>query len=107
MKRFDLNKRAILILAVLGIGIFGAIFFFPVNFNNQYTCLYHWLFSPEHAHFYAADDIVSHYIRPFGYLWWGSLLLIGFSIYGLKRFAMIQTNQPKADQPSFINKVEV
>lgn len=94
LKRRHFNKYTTLILTLLGLGVFGAIFFFPVNINNQYTCLYHRLFYPGHSYTHAIgtdvpqtqqEYLLNRYLSPFGLLWWGSLLLTALSIYSLKR----------------------
>ena len=79
-------------MLLLSFGVLGGIFFFPMNIENQYTCLYHRLFSPEHSYTHSHYDLVSHYVAPFGLLWWGSLFLIAFSVYRLKKLAKINNN---------------
>ncbi len=32
---------------LIGLGVIGTIFFFPVNFQSRYTCLYHRIFHPS------------------------------------------------------------
>ncbi len=31
---------------MIGVGVIGTVFFFPVNFQSRYTCLYHRIFHP-------------------------------------------------------------
>ena len=83
------------IALIVGIGILGTIFFFPVNIHNQYTCLYHRLVSPEHSYSHSIDDILQEYISPFGLLWWGSLLLMAFGIFLWRRAAVPRPNIPE------------
>jgi len=35
-------------VVLLGLGLLGAILFFPMNFNSRYTCLYHRILNSEH-----------------------------------------------------------
>lgn len=94
-----------LLIALLLLGITGTILFFPFNFNNRYTCLYHRLFAPsepvmntvsggheqaelsqnisdEHAgHLHHSGQLIPHYLHHFAFLWWGSLLLLACCIF--------------------------
>jgi len=101
-----IHKISIVIVLLLGIGILGAIFFFPMNINNQYTCLYHRLFSPDHSYAHAYDNIVQHYIASFGFLWWGSLTLIAVSIYALKRLVKIRNGNSQTNQSTINSSIE-
>lgn len=103
-------KHKIWIIFFLGFGIAGTILFFPVNIQNQYTCLYHRLIhrysqrerigavplpndkSPNVNHNHAEtknaspeelnhDELIQHYVFSFGLLWWASLLFVGLSLY--------------------------
>ncbi len=109
-------------IITLSVGVVGGILFFPFNFQNEYTCIFHRFFSPGHSHSLnenaastdshgeilaeqanhnhklpekmtagMEEDLVNHYVVPFGLVWWGSLLLIAISLYGLKR---IKVNRP-------------
>ena len=89
------------IALIVGIGILGTIFFFPVNIHNQYTCLYHRLVSPEHSYSHSIDDILQEYISPFGLLWWGSLLLTAFGIYLWRRAAVSRSKPPQMKAATF------
>jgi hypothetical protein len=100
-----LERRGIFyLLILLSIGILGSIFFFPINFNNQYTCLYHRIFAPEHHNYevMGTDDLVlsvkknyeneeihseliKKYIVPFGFVWWSSLAIIVFAFFLLNK----------------------
>jgi|GEM_PF-3091320 hypothetical protein len=91
--------------ALLLVGILGAVLFFPFNYEDRYTCLYH-RFSDrgesalnrsltgtiqrrdgDHAHQHMGDihslransndteDLVRRYVFPFGLFWWGSLAI--------------------------------
>lgn len=44
---FSRKKWFVAGIVFLGIGFLGGIFFFPVNINSRYTCLYHRLFSGD------------------------------------------------------------
>ncbi len=121
-------SKSIIKLGVIfffAIGFLGAVFFFPVNINNQYTCLYHRLTSTKSHHprnsnqtkesmemmrenqnnlihsqqsdvnendkTYADEsDALGHYVIPFGFLWWGSLMIIAFSIFELRKLLSLQ-----------------
>ncbi|MCK6619719.1 MAG: hypothetical protein HUU32_04545 [Calditrichaceae bacterium] len=108
------GKKNILLL-VLAAGIAGAVLFFPVNINNQYTCLYHRLFSPGHSYTHSTgddisqtqkEDLLNRYLSPFGLLWWGSLLITALSIYGLRRQAPGNANKPPVNPPALSNHIE-
>jgi hypothetical protein len=44
----NLNRNyRYLFLIMLGIGIVGVVFFFPMQINSRYTCLYHRLIQPD------------------------------------------------------------
>jgi len=111
-----IRKITIVILLLLGMGILGVVVFFPVNINNQYTCLYHRLFSPEHSYPHTSgvnitsiqkEILLNRYLTPFGLLWWGSLLLTALSIYGLKRQASKNDNKPPVSPPAPKNYSEI
>lgn len=98
-----LKKGMVLTIILLGIGIIGAIFFFPINFDDQYTCLYHRIFAPEHhpsqigqsavesgSHQHVGSQnshshLVGEYILPFGLIWWMSLMVVALAFWGLRR----------------------
>lgn len=113
-KRNRLGKRNFILL-MLGIGIAGAVLFFPVNIQNRYTCLYHRLLFPEHSYSHSHkaaehpenqvsrdslydhlhDQLLRGYLKPFGLLWWGSLLIVTLCFYELKKLSGIGTdNRP-------------
>lgn len=101
---------------LLAAGIAGAVLFFPVNIQDQYTCLYHRLFSPEHSYTHSTgvdisqtqeEDLLRHYLSPFGLLWWGSLLLTALSIYSLKRLPFLNPDKPPVDSPALKNDSEL
>lgn len=95
MNQLKRNRgRHLGIALLLGIGILGTVFFFPINMNNQYTCLYHRMVSPGHSYPHHPIDILQEYVTPFGLLWWGSLLLTALGIY-LWRHAAV----PRPDIP--------
>lgn len=114
-KRF--RKKNILFL-LLAAGIAGAVLFFPVNIQDQYTCLYHRLFSPGHSYPHSAgadidisqtqqENLLNRYLSPFGLLWWGSLLLTAISIYSLKRLPSLNPAKPPVDSPALKNDSEL
>lgn len=100
-----------LTLILLGIGIVGGIFFFPVNFNNQYTCLYHRIFAPGHSYHLSNrmggtgkivgenheneieemmhSELVTKYILPFGLIWWISLIVAASAFFWLRNHRQI------------------
>lgn len=103
-----MRKGIILTFILLGVGIVGAVFFFPINFDDQYTCLYHRIFAPEYHHGFSKEprlagnaapvgeyhkdeqnemlhsDLVKKYILPFGIIWWISLIAIALAFFWLK-----------------------
>ena len=111
MTRNQFTDKKILMIIALTVGVSGGILFFPFNFQDEYTCLFHRLFSPGHYHANGSgknverldgserhkhrlpgssaiemeEDLVNHYVVPFGLMWWSSLLLVALSLYGLKR----------------------
>jgi len=112
MTKNRFTDKKILMIIALTVGVSGGILFFPFNFQDEYTCLYHRLYSlghsydsngseknfeglaePErHKHHLPGsnaiemeEDLVNHYVVPFGLMWWSSLLLVAASLYGLKR----------------------
>lgn len=104
-----------LIFLLLFISIAGAVLFFPVNIQDQYTCLYHRLFSPGHTFLHSAgddisqtgkEDLLHRYLSSFGLLWWGSLLLTSLSIYSLKRLASRNASKPPVNPPALRNHIE-
>jgi hypothetical protein len=105
--KFTLRKGTFLTLILLGIGIIGGIFFFPINFNNQYTCLYHRIFASGHSYHLSSTDIggfsktvgenheneieemmhtklVTKYVLPFGIIWWISLMVAASAFFWLR-----------------------
>ena len=97
------NKR--IVLPILLSGILGAIFFFPVQMNGRYTCAYHRLFEAENPvagiskdsnrsidaeyqtgeHEHSESPFLHRYLHNYAMLWWLSIVLIAFSIYGLRK----------------------
>lgn len=94
-------------MMLLIIGFSGIILFFPVNFDNQLTCLFQrlgtWDYDGQpvnkdaiHSHdnrhvtggsrpvFFLPEELHHHYMQLYSYFWWGSLLLFGISIYALR-----------------------
>ena len=104
--KFRLRTRTFLMLILLGIGIIGGIFFFPINFNNQYTCLYHRIFAPGHSYHLSNDigslgktvkknheneieemmhsEMVTKYVLSFGIIWWVSLIVAASAFFLLR-----------------------
>ena len=97
----------ILMLILLSIGVVGGVLFFPVNFDNQYTCLYHRMFVSEH-HYDTSNEmantvnidgnhhegeidemmhseLLDKYVLPFGLIWWISLIALAIGFFWLKR----------------------
>ena len=98
------NKKFILLILLLS-GISGTFFFFPLQMGGLYTCFYHRLLetdnpiSGDHIKTYAsASDVgptenhdhsespfLHHYLHHYAILWWFSLAVFAFSVYGLKQ----------------------
>lgn len=100
------SKIHISIALLFGIGILGAVFYFPVNIDNQYTCLFHRLFSPDHSYVHSHTDIVEHYVTSFGFMWWGSLILLALSIYLWKRLIAVKVNPPQITRTSINHGID-
>ena len=102
-----MRKGALLTIALLSIGIIGGVFFFPINFDNQYTCLYHRIFAPEHDYHLSNgmanakaiggnhremeieemmhSELVAKYVLPYGLIWWISLMVAASAFFWLRR----------------------
>ncbi len=112
-KRSIPGKKLLLVAALLGIGLWGSVFFFPMNLGNNHTCLYHRMICPRHslmAETRPADrplyrhgmsdsmhgQLVNRYVMPFGFLWWGSLGLLAFGVYSIKKISQKSGKEPHA-----------
>lgn len=81
-------KEAGILLAI--IGLTGAVFFFPMKFEDGNTCLAqhyvggeisgtgHHLMKFDHGH---GHDLAQEYIIPYGLIWWTSLGMLVFGLY--------------------------
>lgn len=88
-------SRKFLIIFLIITGVIGVIFFFPVNFNDQYTCLYHRMFYEGHMHHNATEagihdihgvnSLLQHYIGHYALLWWASIAVFSISLIILKK----------------------
>ena len=94
----------ILKLAFIIFGVLGIILFFPYNFENTHTCLAHKYIgsnSPscfeysqgnkgsEHCNDSVHNSrenhrLTSHYLYPFGFLWWASIGLVVLQVRNIK-----------------------
>ncbi len=94
-------------LILIVVGILGTIAFFPFNFNENYTCLYHRLFcdmeedhqiKSTNGHVHGDQEFhnatLNLYIQHFSYYWWGSLLVLAMGIY-LPRLVTLLKNHQK------------
>ena len=63
------KKYRFLFCLILGIGFLGLIFFFPVQINSRYTCLYHRLFQPDHNYNAGGKRISPNYTGTFKRDW--------------------------------------
>ncbi len=101
------NKVSIrLCVVMIVLGALGIICFFPFNFNSQYTCLFHRLFTEEvhsdgHDHSKNSNSVESEigssdshdsnllnrYLVPFGFFWWASIGLFTTGIYLRKKYS--------------------
>ena len=104
MEKYRFKNKKILLL-ILFPGIVGVLFFFPVQMSGRYTCVYHRLFEAENpvtgvnmennnstateepagTHDHSESPFLHRYLHNYAILWWISLLLIVFSIYGLRQ----------------------
>lgn len=115
LKQSSFNTKTNMILLVLGSGILGGFFFFPINIANQYTCLYHRIFFTELSYNHSNDtsialpdtstkdshashetrnlpaieahgeELLRRYVSSYALLWFGSLAIVALCIYGLRR----------------------
>ena len=90
------NKKRLnlYIILLLIIGFIGIILFFPVNFNNSYTCIYHRFLNHHnlesdidlnninHQH---NSDLLDIYINHYALFWWLSISLLPICFIILKR----------------------
>lgn len=85
-------------------GLLGIIIFFPVNISDTYTCLAHKLTVPSSSiycempakakkstaitktSFHEGDKhhLLSRYLIPFAFLWWGSIGLFLFQLKSIR-----------------------
>jgi len=76
--------------------IFGGLLFFPVQFSDGYTCFYHRIFDSDypvgdHVHNdglkgdHHSTGLMDAYVGHYAFFWWGSLALLAYCIYRLKR----------------------
>ncbi len=103
------RKLKIFCVIITLLGMAGAVLFFPVKINSEYTCLYHRMFNESSG---AANSggvntagrmvnggagktasvpsqmesstLVEQYIHNYAFFWWGSLLLIVLAYYLVK-----------------------
>lgn len=128
MSTQNFRPKNITLLVLLIIGLNGTVLFFPINLDNQFTCLFHRLAFPDHDYRHSHDtndqvlqsketpsgkyaeqstsfsteNLHHQYMHTFSYFWWGSLLLVVFSIFALKHQKSISTHfleQPKLIRP--------
>ena len=98
------NKKFILLILLLS-GISGTFFFFPLQMGGRYTCVYHRLFEAENPipgnnsatntgtsvvesagnHDHSESPFLHRYLHHYAILWWISLALFAFSVYGLQQ----------------------
>ena len=106
-------KFTSLIIIITGLGLIASLMFFPFNFRDQYTCLYHRLFSAStpvkdvsmshHAGMSAADHIgaqhqhgsalIDRYVKNYAIFWWLGLFLTGGGIYFYRRRDLINMSK--------------
>jgi len=108
--KIRMRKGTLITLILLGVGIVGGVLFFPINFNNQYTCLYHRMFAPEHRHRLSNqmmsgsssigkpqneinEMLVTKYILPFGLIWWISLTIFALAFFWLRHETVKRESQ--------------
>lgn len=118
-----LLRKISLVFLVSGIiGLSGSILFFPVNFGNRYSCLFHLLMLPDQASTpempatpTGPNDpqaetmrqyLQQQYFRSYRYYWWGSLLLLALSLAALKasKKTASPTDEPQPPDINFANQ---
>lgn len=93
------TKFAILLILT---GLAGSILFLPQKMQSQHTCFFNKLWdacyaaterndSPSEAHHISmhsaghhsvrGEQMLAQYLIPYGFFWWGSLLLLGLGVW--------------------------
>ena len=99
-------KVRVFLFVLIGIGMIGAVLFFPMKLDGIYTCLYHKIaYSENIVHqqpsqvemigsfynynrmmeYHHADQMLHRYLVPYGLQWWMSLIVLVFGIYYIKK----------------------
>lgn len=86
------------VIILLVIAAFGGLMFFPIQLSDGYTCFYHRIFDPENPvdqHTHEHSDMLTEdhhsiglmdvYMDKYAFLWWGSLGLIAYCIFRLRK----------------------
>ncbi|TFG97460.1 MAG: hypothetical protein E4H13_10980 [Calditrichales bacterium] len=102
-----------LIIAVIGLGFIASLLFFPFNFRDQYTCLYHRLFSSaspvseasmhHHTQMMSTDSkgathqhgstLIDRYVHNYAIFWWSGLLFMAGGIYLYRRLRLTEPSK--------------
>ena len=100
----------VFLLAPIGIGLVGAIFFFPLKLDGSHTCICDKMICEKetccqegfsilngqnnkimqlginnNSHMYHAE-LLNEYLFPFAFLWWGSLIMVFSGFYLMKKY---------------------
>lgn len=90
------NTKILLLGMVIIIAFSGSIFFFPMNIDGKYTCLYHRLIDhshpltdvmiSDHKMNHHHSTLLSNYLHLYALPWWISIGLVSLCIYLVLRF---------------------
>jgi len=87
------KTRKQLIWIILIISALGGILFFPVNLNNEFTCLFHHIIESggdKHTELvsvmgHGSEELLNQYLVPYGLFWWFSLGILALALIQLFR----------------------
>jgi hypothetical protein len=92
-----IQRKKILMVALIFFGVVGSLMFFPIQLDEGYTCLYHQVFDNDHPVWdqqgvanqigeHHTTGMINAYISGYAFFWWGSLALIALGVYQLRLF---------------------
>ena len=114
-KNNNYRSGKILFLILIMIGSVGAIFFFPLKIGDSHTCVCDKMICSNETCCQKRtnfgnennsdmnhqvmekmlnqhhNELLDHYLIPFGFLWWSSLIILFSGLYFLKKASRKQT----------------
>ena len=102
MKKLIKKYYLLLIWILLLTSMTGAVFFFPINLNEKYTCLYHRLYdNSDNGHAISLDipavtrpamdhELLDSYIKSYAFLWWASMAVLFLVVIGMRKKIYMQ-----------------